>query len=141
MDLRMRYGTILLTALIAVLFAYGLFFRSCASDPTISKADLTVTASGLTRAFDENEAHSDSLFLHKSLSVSGVIRTVGPDASGGYIATMGGHSPDGTEVNCRLDSRDNSRYATLKAGDSLRVVGICAGRLGDVILIQCIIDK
>ncbi len=141
MDRRMRYGTILLTSLIVVLFSYGLFFRSGTSDETPHKADLTITAGGLTRAFDEDEARSDSLYLHKALSVSGVIRTVRQDEAGGYTATMGGHSPEGTEVDCRLDSRDNRRYAALKTGDSLRVLGICAGRLGDVVLTQCIVDK
>ena len=141
MERRIRYGTVVLIALIAGIFAYVISIRSGVSSQPGSGADLTISARDLTRAFDRDEALSDSLYLHKALFVSGVIRTVHRSESGGYTATMGGDFPGGTDVDCRLDSRFNSRYAALKAGDSLQLLGICAGRLGDVVMIQCVVEK
>jgi hypothetical protein len=141
MERRTRYGTILLLILTTGLFIYGFFFHSWLSDQPVAKADLSITAGELALAFDRNEARSDSLFLHKALSVRGVIRQISENGSGGYTITMDGNSADGTAVDCRLDSQYNSQYATLKAGDSLHLLGICAGRLGNVILVQCIILK
>jgi hypothetical protein len=40
-----------------------------------------------------------------------------------------------------LDSQFNAQYPALQTGDSLRLLGICTGRLKDVILVQCIIEK
>jgi tRNA_anti-like len=141
MDRRLRYGTIVLIALIAGLFTYAISVRSCVPHQPAAKADLAISACDLTRAFDRNESFSDSLYLHKALFVSGVIRAVQQTESGAYTATMGGAVPGGTEVVCRLDSRFNTRYATLKAGDSLQLLGVCAGRLGDVVMIQCVVEK
>ncbi|HEV3326609.1 MAG TPA: hypothetical protein VG052_13420 [Puia sp.] len=141
MERRTRYGTILLLILTTGLFIYGFFFHSWPSDQPAAKANLSITAGELALAFDRNESRSDSLFLHKALSVRGIIRQISENGSGGYTATMEGNSPDGTAVEGHMDSRYNSRYAALKAGDSLRLLGICAGRLGNVILVQCIIEK
>jgi hypothetical protein len=141
MERQIRYGTIFLLVLIAGLCLYGFVLRVLFSGPAIAKADLSLTAKELTQAFDQNEAHSDSLYLHKALAVSGMIRTITDDGSGGFTVTMSGKTPGGTAVDCRLDTRENRRLDQLKAGDSIRLLGICVGRLGDVVLVQCIIDK
>ena len=124
----------------ASLLAYGIFFSSSGSDRPTVKTDLAISAGALARAFDQNEALSDSLFRFKTLLVSGVIQKIRIDQSGSYIATLGGGQLGSTGVDCRLDSQFNRRYSRLKTGDSLRLAGICAGRLEAVILVECIIQ-
>ena len=105
------------------------------------KTDLAISAGALARAFDQNEALSDSLFRFKTLLVSGVIQKIRINQSGGYIATLDGDRPGSIGVDCRLDSQFNKRYSGLKTGDSLRLAGICAGQLEAVILVECIIQN
>jgi tRNA_anti-like len=141
MTRRMRYGTILLLALIPGLLVYGFFFHTRGSNEPAVKADLSITAVGLAAAFDRNEALSDSLYFNKVVSVTGVVRQLRKTGPGGYAITLGDGLPGKTAVDCRLDSQYYRHYPTLKTGDSLRLLGTCAGRLHDVILIQCIIEK
>jgi hypothetical protein len=140
LDRRIRYGTILLLFLVGSLFTYEIFFSSPGSDRPTVKTDLAISAGALARAFDQNEALSDSLFRFKTLLVSGVIQSIRIDQSGSYIATLGGSRPGGTGVDCRLDSQFNQRYSGLKAGDSIRLAGICEGQLEAVIMVECVIQ-
>lgn len=141
MNRQVRYGTSLLVFLIVGLSVYGYFFHVAAGPGPVSNPDFSVTAAGLTRSFDRSERASDSLYLHKALMVRGIVRQISQDADGAYTVTMSGDRPEGTAVECRLDSQFNSRYSGLRAGDSLSLAGVCAGRLGDVVLVQCIIEK
>lgn len=140
MERRIRYGISLLFCLIAALGIYGIFFRSRSSSHVFAKADFSMTAGELAAAFEHNEALSDSLYLYKVLAVTGRVRKVRKDETGSYSVTLG--TPlTGEAVDCRLDSPFNQQYSTLQPGDSLRILGICAGRLQNVILVQSIIEK
>jgi hypothetical protein len=103
--------------------------------------DFSMTQSELAAAFDHNEALSDSLYLYKVLAVTGRVQKVRKDETGSYSVTLGTPMTGEAAVDCRLDGQFNQQYATLQPGDSLRVLGICAGRLQNVILVQSIIEK
>jgi hypothetical protein len=122
------------------LLVFGIFFSSPGSDRPTVKTDLAISAGALARAFDQNEALSDSLFRFKTLLVSGVIQKIRIDQSGSYVATLGSGQPGSTGVDCRLDSQFNRRYSRLKAGDSLRLAGVCTGQLEAVIMVDCVIQ-
>jgi hypothetical protein len=141
MERRIRYGIILLFCLIAVLGVYGIFFRSRSSGHFFAKVDFSMTAGELTAAFDHNEALSDSLYFYKVLAVTGRVQKVRKDETGGYSVTLGAPLTGEAAVECQLDGQFNQQYATLQPGDSLRVLGICAGKLQRVILVQSIIEK
>jgi len=138
------------------LCVYGIFFQSRASGHVFASVDFAMTAVELSTAFDRDEALSDSLYLYKVMEVTGRVKKVLKDEAGSYSITLGasgtggasgpGGTPGsggtgGTEVDCRLDRQFNQEYATLRPGDSLRLLGICAGRLQNVILVQSMIEK
>jgi hypothetical protein len=141
MERHIRYGIILLFCLIAALGIYGIFFRSRSSSHVFAKVDFSMTAGELAAAFDHNEALSDSLYLYKVLAVTGLVQKVRKDETGSYSITLGTSLTGEAAVDCRLDGQFNQQYDTLQPGDSLRILGICAGRLQDVILVQSIIEK
>jgi tRNA_anti-like len=141
MEGRIRYGIILLFCLIAVLGVYGIFFRSRSPGHVFAKVDFSMTAGELAAAFDHKEAFSDSLYLYKVLAVTGRVQKVRKDETGSYSVTLGTPLTGEAAVDCRLDGPFNQQYAALRPGDSLRVLGICAGRLQNVILVQSIIEK
>jgi hypothetical protein len=141
MERRIRYGIVLLIFLIVTLCVYGIFFRSSSTDRFIATADFAMTAGELAASFDRNEAQSDRLYLYKVLSVTGQVQKIQKDESGAWSVTLGPSLPGATVVECQLDSQFNAQYSALQTGDSLRLLGICTGRLKDVILVQSIIEK
>jgi hypothetical protein len=141
MERRIRYGISFLFCLIAALGVYGIFFRSRSSGYVFAKVDFSMTAGALSASFEHNEALSDSLYLYKVVSVTGRVQRVRKDETGSYSVTLGTLPTGEATVDCRLDGQFNRQYDTLQPGDSLRVLGICAGRLQNVILVQCIIEK
>ena len=101
----------------------------------------SVKAADLSSSFDSNEVLSDSLYLYKVLSVRGAVQKIVRRESGNYVISLDGRGPGRAVVDCHLDSVYNARYLSLRNGDSVTLRGTCAGRLLNVILMQCIIEK
>lgn len=141
MERRIQYGIFLLLFVAASLSIYGFFFRSTPGSRVIAKVDTYIGAGDLAAAFDNHESLSDSLYLFKVLSVSGIVKKVRRTGSGSYTVSLGDRSSTTSTINCILDSTYSDRYISLMSGDSLTIWGTCAGRLSDVVLVQCIIEK
>lgn len=121
------YGILLLTVL-------GL---GCKNGPgsSLAKADIFVNAGEMARSFEQDERMADSLYLYKIVAVRGIVEKIWKRESGEYVISLGG------KIDCNLDTLYNRRYLSLKNGDSVTLRGTCAGRLLNVILMQCIIEK
>ena len=132
---------ILLLLLLSGSMAAGLFCRPHPGSSSIAKADLYLNSADLASAFDSDEALSDSLYLYKVLSVRGAVQKIVRRESGNYVITLDGRTHGRAVVDCHLDSIYNNRFLSLRNGDSVTLRGTCAGRLLNVILMQCIIEK
>ena len=141
MQRRTKYGILLSLFLLSGLLIYGFFCRFCPRPAPLVKADIFVSPDSLTASFDSNEALSDSLYLYKVLSVRGSITKILKRESGNYMITLGDEAPGKSVVDCNLDTIYNHQFLSLKNGDSVTIRGTCAGRLQNVILMQCIIEK
>jgi hypothetical protein len=140
MNRRTRYVTYLLLILITGVSIYGLLFHLFAKQlPPLP--DAVLSAPMLTDAYDNAEGRADSLYLYKILSVKGALSQWRKNESGHYVATLEGHFPGRTAVDCILDSLHTVDPPDLKRGDILTVRGRCAGRSLNVVLVQCIIEK
>ncbi len=141
MQRRTKYGILLSLFLLSGLLIYGFFCRFYPRPAPLARADIFVSPDSLTASFDRNEALSDSLYLNKVLSVRGSITKILKRESGNYIITLGDEMPGKSVVDCNLDTIYNHQLLSLKNGDSVTIRGTCAGRLQNVILMQCIIEK
>ncbi|HEY4285713.1 MAG TPA: hypothetical protein VGN00_01325 [Puia sp.] len=141
MQRRTKYGIVLSLLLLSGLLIYGFFCRFSPRAAPLVRADIFVSPDNLTGSFDTNEALSDSLYLYKVLSVRGSITKILKRESGNYVITLGDATPGKSVVDCNLDTLYNHRFLSFKNGDSITVRGTCAGRLQNVILVQCIIEK
>ena len=141
MQLRTKYSILLSLFLLAGLFIYGFFCRFCPRPAPLIKADIFVSPDSLAASFDSNEALSDSLYLYKVLSVRGSVARILKRESGNYVITLGDEAPGKSAVDCNLDTVYNHQFLSLRNGDSVTIRGTCAGRLQNVILMQCIIEK
>jgi len=140
MNRRSIYIILSLLALITCFCIYRLL-----SHPDVKRVshppDTTISARALTEAYDNGEGHADSLFLDKTLLVSGIVNRIRLDESGRYVATLEGRFPGKTAVDCVLDSLYKADQPDLSVGDTISITGRCAGRSMNVIMTQCIIDK
>ncbi|MBS1604042.1 MAG: hypothetical protein JST42_15345 [Bacteroidetes bacterium] len=121
--------------------ATGFFCRPRPGSSPIAKAEGFISSAALSSSFDSNEALSDSLYLYKVLSVRGTIQKIVRRESGNYVITLDGPTPGRVVVDCNLDSVYSKGYLSLRNGDSVTLRGTCAGRLLNVILMQCIIEN
>lgn len=141
MQRRTTYGILLLLFLISGLFIYGFFCRFTPRPSPLADANSFVHSADLAASYDSNETLSDSLYLYKVLSVRGFIKKIQKRESGKYVITLGDRVPGMAVVDCSLDTLYNHQLLSLKTGDSVTIRGTCAGRLQNVILMQCIIEK
>ena len=142
MQLRSIYGVSILLFLLSGLLIVNTFCgEDTASSPPLVKADFFISSGELAASFDSNEVLSDSLYLYKVLSVRGIIKKILQKDSGDYVITLGDPAPGKPVVECHLDTSYNRGLPPLKDGDSIVLRGTCAGRLLNVILMQCIIEK
>lgn len=141
MSRQVKYGLLLLLLLIAGIIIYGLFYGNPSGPGPLLPADISITAPALADSFDHGEGHADSLYLYKTLSVSGLLERLFKNGSGRYVATLAGHGPGRTAVDCLLDSLYISDNINLKTGDSITIRGRCSGRSLNILLTECIIEK
>ena len=141
MQRRTKYSILLSLLLLSGLLIYGFFCRFSPRPAPLVKADIFISPDNLTASFDSNEALSDSLYLYKVLSVRGTITKILKRESGNYLITLGNEVPGKSVVDCTLDTIYNHQFLPFKNGDSVTVRGTCAGRLQNVILMQCIIER
>jgi len=141
MERRSKYGFLLLVLLIAGLALYGILHGIYGEGKTLAPADLLTTASRLTASFEGNEGLADSLYLYKVVSVSGVFQQLIDDGPGQYIVRLSGDPSGKAMVDCHMDSFYTREDLLLRTGDSVTIRGTCAGRLINVLLLHCIIEK
>ena len=140
MNRRTKYGAYLLLVLLTGLSVCGLIFHLFVKQPP-SPPDAVLSAPALTDAYDNGEGQADSLYLYKILSVRGALYQWHKNESGHYVATLEGHFPGKTAIDCILDSLYTADPPNFKRGDTLTVRGRCDGRSLNVVLVQCIIEK
>ncbi len=140
MQRRTLYGFVLLFFLLAGLAYYWLKGANRYDQDRTAPA-LSISAADLAIAFEKNESLADSLYLYKVLSVSGLLRKVGKNKLGNYVATLESRQPGIPPVDCTLDTLYNRQRLSLRIGDSITILGTCAGHLQNVTLLQGIIEK
>lgn len=141
MQRRIKYGAFLVLFLTAGLSIYGFLFHAVPRSKMAAKPDVRINAGDLAMSFDNNRDLSDSLYLYKVLSVSGIIKKIRKNKSGNYTISLGNRRSATPSISCILDSSYDHRYISFMTGDSLTISGTCAGHLTDVFLIQCIVEK
>jgi len=140
MNRRVKYGWTLLLLIITGLLLYGYFYHMADQAPRrISTTSIPVSATDLISLSNKNEALFNQEYLYKVLSVRGIVREVRKSRNGIIVLLEGQHAlPE--VVSCSLDTL-YTRHPDLQPGDSCTIRGNCAGRLQNVILLQCIIEK
>jgi uncharacterized protein (DUF1330 family) len=111
------------------------------------KADVKISATDLIKEYEKSDSFANKKYLGKIIEVSGAIKKLDTDGSGGYVVVLG-DSTSLSSVRCAMDSTHNQDAAALKTGSSAILRGHCSGYnkddmgLGsDVILDRCALIK
>jgi hypothetical protein len=97
----------------------------------------TTTASELFKEFDANEDSANAKYLNKVILVRGEIVDMTPIDSANLNIVLGTTDPI-FGVSCQLPAANQNK---LKVGESVNVKGLCTGKLMDVVLVKCVIEK
>lgn len=124
--------TVLLLVTVAAVIAYKEYNRKPTDLATLSP-DVKIGADSLLAAYAENEEAANRKYLGKVIEVTGIVS----DGSTKKNILLG-LIPD-SKVSCLLDSTNALKSHTVKAGDTLRLRGVCTGFLLDVELNRCVV--
>jgi len=136
-----KYIWISLIVLIAAAAYYG-YTQYNRENPDLSDvtADVTVTTKELTAKYSENEEAGNKLYLNKVLKVSGILASIEKDESGAVTLILEGNDML-SSVSAQLDARRLADTNLVKRGQSVTINGVCTGKLTDVVLIRCAVEK
>lgn len=97
---------------------------------------LTVTASELLAAFEQNELKANQTYKNKYIAVQGAVDNIGEDIMGSpYVTLKTGNVI--LSVQCMLNKSEASKAANLNKGQQIVVQGNCDGKFGNVLIKNC----
>lgn len=116
---------ILLAAVAGGLYAWKEYSRENKSLAEV-KADFSLNASDLIRAFEQQGEESNRKYLGRVIAVTGLVKGVDKDPGGFYTVILG-DSDQLSSVRCAMDSLSNKEAATIAAGQTVTMKGSCTG--------------
>ncbi len=123
---------------IALLIVYKLYNKPHA-DLRKTKPVASLTTSELKVAFENDEVKANADFLNKVLEVKGKLVEI-RHAEGNVQMVLDAES-ELSNVVCAMDARFVPPLDNFQIGEVYIFRGICAGKLMDIVLNQCILVK
>jgi hypothetical protein len=132
---------ILVIAAVAAIGIYYYVFHYGAKhlDPLESKDKVVISAENLFLLYNHNEDSANTLYLDKTISVSGQVKTIEVNDNR-YTITLNANDSMGAVI-CEMDTLENPRLKDIKPNMPATVVGFCNGFLMDVQLDRCKLAK
>jgi hypothetical protein len=128
--------SLVVLAVIGAGFGYYMYNKPVES-LEYKKADVSVSAEQLIKEYEADETSANEKYLGKILEVSGKVAGI-TEEEGKKKVSMESSNPM-SAVICELEEKMGT--GELKAGDDVRMKGLCSGYLSDVILVQSSIVK
>lgn len=97
---------------------------------------MNIKADELVKAFQENEANANKLYIDKVLLINGVVGATAKTQAGESSVTLSS-SDSFSGVMATLDSTVTSQ---VKVGDTIDIKGFCKGFLSDVVITNAILQ-
>jgi hypothetical protein len=100
--------------------------------------DARVTATALYAAYEANGIAADAAYKDKIVEVSGTVGNVDKDILDSMYVTLKTGNIIGS-VQCMLEDSELNTAMSLSEGNQITVVGRVSGKLGNVLLRECVI--
>lgn len=98
-----------------------------------SVADYVITPSDLLQAYEADEDAANKKYLDKIIQVEGVVKAYNFVDSGGSLTLETGSEM--SAIICEFESGNN--ISKIKIGETVKIKGICTGKLMDIVLVRC----
>lgn len=121
---------IALSGILAALYMYNLKPGNMAK----AKPDFILSATILQKAFEDNETTASTMYINKTLEVSGTIASVKPAANNVLNISLETGSVLSSVICTFPAITDASKF---RAGEKITLRGQCSGFLMDVLLNNC----
>jgi len=100
-------------------------------------ADFQLTAAELFQSFESNEQQATKTYSGKIIELAGEVMEIEKDQNDAYVFIIDGG--DGfNAVMCTMDGSVDA-LSKVKAGDRIRVRGLCSGMNIDVVMNKCVL--
>lgn len=117
---------------------YYVFIYSTQHHRNINKEEsVFIVADSLIQAFGNNETSANAKYLNKVLEIKGVLIDTATNQQQALTLTMGDKN-NLTFVYVTLNSLPTTSF---KLGDSIKVKGVCAGLLSDIVINDAVLIK
>ncbi|MEP6794614.1 MAG: hypothetical protein ABJB16_09835 [Saprospiraceae bacterium] len=128
--------TLIVLAVIGASYGYYMYNKPVESLEN-KEADVTISADQLIADYESDEKTANEKYLGKVVVVSGKITEI-TNEEGKRKVNLETSNPISTVI-CEME--ENKKTEKLKAGDMIKVKGMCSGYLSDVILVQSVVVK
>lgn len=119
------------------IYAYKEYHRKPA-DLSNQNVQVAISAANLIAAYEKDETNANTLFLGKTILVTGNIVEI-TNQQDTLITVILGASADMHKVSCQLSATQKESVKNYTASKPILIKGICTGFLIDVELNRCVI--
>ena len=131
---------IILGALIVIIaiagggYYYAFVYMKNRKFDMVNAEATSITSVELVKAFQTDEASSNTVYLDKVLQITGTVTGIGTTQTGEKTITMGSEDPF-SGVMATLDS---TATISVAEGETITIKGFCKGFLSDVVITNAI---
>jgi tRNA_anti-like len=130
-----------LLAMAFVAAGYGFYlFNKKPADVRELHAQFEITAATLVTEFNTDETAANKKYLDKVIAVKGNVTEVKKDANGQVSVFLDTGDPMAA-VTCSFYSEEAGSVTNLTQGKEVTIKGMCTGKLMDVVINRCSINK
>lgn len=126
--------TLIVLAVIGASYGYYMYNKPVESLEN-KEANVTISADQLIADYEADEKNANDKYLGKVVMVSGKIAEI-TNEEGKKKVNLETSNPI-SAVICEME--ESKKTEKLKAGDMIKVKGMCSGYLSDVILVQSVV--
>jgi RecG-like helicase len=131
---------IFLLAIAAAGYGFYLYNKKPADVRTLT-ANYQLAAEALLADFNKDETAANIKYLDKVIAVSGKVTEVKLEPSTGQATVILDTGDPMAAVTCSFYNDEVASVKKLKQGDEIVIKGNCTGKLMDVVLNKCSIEK
>lgn len=117
--------------------SFGFYVFKPAEQTVTEKAAYYLQAKQLYGEFKKDETKATDKYLNKVIAIDGEVTDISMNENVGAIITLNANNKYG--VSCNIPHSNTA--LDLKIGDKITVKGLCTGKLMDVVLIKCTVEK
>jgi hypothetical protein len=126
---------IIITIIVLLIIGFLILTNLPQANIQSDSASYSITASELYATFEQNEQSANQKYIDQVIEVAGKVIDIQKDKNGSTVFIL----ETGDTVNGVLCTFDKEPPSEIKLNQTVKVKGLCTGKLMDVVLNKCLI--